>query len=95
MRRKDSEKDAIGVAKVYKIGREVAAAVVKDQKSPSSSCSRSGMTVEHFFELGKPEIIVRPSRRRVSKENLVLFGLYVVNPARLNPRCALVDESRR
>ena len=68
---------------------------VKDQKTPPDARFRFSIAVEHLFKLGKPEIIVRPSRGRVGDENLVLFGLYVVNAARLKPGCTLVDEGRR
>lgn len=61
MRWKDREQDAIGVVKVDKIGRYMAAVAVKDQKSPSASCFRFRIAVEHLFEPGKPELVIRPS----------------------------------
>jgi hypothetical protein len=73
----------------------MAAVAVEDQKTPSDARFRSCTTIEHLLKLSKSYLIVSPSRGRVRDENLVLFGHKVVNPARLNPRCALVDESGR
>jgi hypothetical protein len=39
----------------YKIGREVAVVAVEDQKSPSSSCFRLHMSLEHLFE---PDMVI-------------------------------------
>lgn len=59
---------------------------------PRFGCS---MAVEHLFEPGKPKIIVRTASGRVRDENWMFADLYVVNPARLNPRGSLVDEGGR
>ena len=85
MRGEDGQEDSIAIAKIYKIGGKVAAVVVEDEKSVIATRFRFRMAVEHLFEPGKPEVIVRPACGRVSKENLVFADLYVVNPARLNP----------
>jgi hypothetical protein len=37
MRWKDGQEDAVAVAKIYKIGREMAAVAVKDEKSVTAS----------------------------------------------------------
>jgi hypothetical protein len=37
MRWKDGEENAVAVAKIYKIGREMAAVAVKDEKSVTAS----------------------------------------------------------
>ena len=61
VRWKHSEEDLVGVAKVYKTRRDVAAVAVEDQKSPSASRFRFCMTVEHLFKPDTLEVIVRPS----------------------------------
>ena len=73
----------------------MAAVAVEQQKTPSTARFCFSIAIEHLGEPGKPKIVVRPSRRRVGDENLVLLGLVVVNPARLNPGCALVYKSGR
>ena len=84
MGRKERQKDSIGVAKVDKIGCYMAAVAVKQQKTPSTARFLFSIAIEHLGEPGKPKIVVRPSRRRMGDENLVLLRHIVVNPARLN-----------
>ena len=59
---------------------------------PRFGCS---MAVEHLFEPRKPKIIVRTASGRVKDGSRMFADLYVVNPARLNPRGSLVDEGGR
>lgn len=83
------------VAILNKVDREVAAVVVKNQKSLFSSRFVSREAVEHLLKPSKPEGVVRPSCHQTRAENLVLFSLRLVNLARLKPRLVLKDNSQR
>jgi hypothetical protein len=61
MRGKDGEEDAIGVAKIHKIGREMAAVAVEDEKSVSSSRFLLREALKNLFKPGHPKLVVSPS----------------------------------
>jgi hypothetical protein len=61
VRWKHSEEDLVGVAKVYKTRRDVAAVAVEDQKSPSPSRTLLREAIKDLGKPGKPEVVVRPS----------------------------------
>jgi hypothetical protein len=62
MRGKDSQDDAIAVAKIYKISREVAAVAVEDQKSVTSSRFVFREALKDLFKLCQTYVIITPSR---------------------------------
>jgi hypothetical protein len=61
VRWKHSEEDLVGVTKVYKTCRDVAAVTVEDQKLLSLSPSLVRETIEDLGKLGEPEVVVRLS----------------------------------
>ena len=95
MRWKDSKQDAIGVAKLHKFHREVAAVAVEDQKTLSDARFRFCTAMEDLLKPGKSYLIIGPSGGRVRDGKFFVLGHKVVNPARLNPSGALIDESGR
>jgi hypothetical protein len=63
VRWKDSQEDTIAVAKIYEIGREVAAVAVEDQKPVISSRFLLREAIKDLFEPCQTYIMVTLSRR--------------------------------
>ena len=55
---KDGQKYSILVAKVDKVGREMAAVAVEDQKSPSATCFCFRSALEDLMKPGKSYLII-------------------------------------
>jgi hypothetical protein len=62
MRWKDGLEDAVAVAKIYEIGREMAAVAVKDQKSVAASRFLLREALEYLLKPCQTYVVVAPSR---------------------------------
>jgi hypothetical protein len=62
MRWKDSQEDAIAVAKIYELGREMAAVAVKDEKSVTASRFLLREALKYLLQPSQIYIVVAPSR---------------------------------